>query len=318
MDQSSNKNWIFLAIIGVLAGLCIYLFLGKNKEAQLATNTQTQLTQTKEDKETVQTEYNAALSRLDDLKSENKQLDSLVNTKNAEVEELKTKITNILNNKNATDAEIKEAKKLITSLNKKVDNYVAQIISLKKENAQLTTTNNNLNTEKNNLATEKNNLATEKDKLTQTNTALEESKKQLENTVTLAKVLSASNITLSPIKKRWLTGVEANTNKASRAEKVKIQFDLNDNRVVESGDKNLYIVVYNPNGDADVQGSFKLKDGTEKKYTTTKTVAYTQGTTTKNILLEYVPLNKNFDKGEYLIEIYHNGYLIGSNKVSLK
>jgi DNA repair exonuclease SbcCD ATPase subunit len=317
-NNTNYKNWIFISLIGLLAGLCVYLYLDKNKSKEQIAKTTEALEQTKTDKETVQQEYNAALGRLDDLKSENSQLDSLLTSKNDEIAGLKEKINSILNNDQANAEELSYAKSLIANLNTKLDKYVKEIITLKKENQQLTTdkkdlinTAEKLNKDKKDLTAQNNTLINDKSKL-------DAEKVDLEKKVALAKVLSASNIKLTPIKKRWLTGKEASTNKANRANKMRIEFDLNDNRLADTEDKTIYIVVYDPSGDAQPNGKFSLVDGTEKMYTSKQIIAYEQGKSFRNIGWEYTPLKGDFEKGEYTIEIYHNGYKIGTQIVTLK
>jgi hypothetical protein len=121
-----------------------------------------------------------------------------------------------------------------------------------------------------------------------------------------------------PIKKRLLTGKEANTEKAKRAELIRINFELTDNRISETGEKQIYIVVYGPDGNAFGTDKFKLSNGTEKQYTISKMVPYVQGQTTKNIALDWKPNSDKFSSGTYNVEIYHLGYLVGSKNISLK
>ena len=308
-NSNNNKNYLFIGIITALTALSVYLYIGKNKVENQNHATGEALAEATKD--AMQTDYNAALGRLDELTSKNKEMESAIYAKDGEVADLKAKIDAILQNKNATAAELKTAKELIAKLNSKLASFEIQI-------AELKTANTKLATEKEKLSNEKQDLTTQKEEITKQKEQLAEEKKGLEKKVEIAKVLHASNITLTPIKKRLLTGKEAETGKARRAEVIRINFDVDDNRISESGEKEFYIVVYGPNGDAFSNGKFRMNNGTEKSYTASKTIPYVQGQTSKSISLDWKPIGASFDKGDYQIEIYHMGYKIGGNGVSLK
>jgi myosin heavy subunit len=316
--NNNSKNWIFGAIIAVLAGTSIYMYMAKSKAENANHTTGELLANTTSAKDAMQTDYNAALGRLDELTSKNKGMEDAINAKDGEVADLKKQIDDILQNKNATESDLKKAKGLIATLNGKVSSFEKQIAQLKESNTNLATEKEKLSVEKQNEINAKNEISKERDEIAKQKEELDEEKKGLEKKVEIAKVLHASNITLVPIKKRLLTGKEAETAKARRAELIRITFDLDDNRISESGEKELYLIVYAPNGDAYTTGKFKMNNGTEKNYTVSKTIPYQQGQTSKNISLDWKPIDANFEKGEYQIEIYHSGYKIGGNSVALK
>jgi hypothetical protein len=312
METNTNKkNWIFGIIIAGLLGLCGYLYQAKTKAEQANSSTGEKLAETTADKNQVQTDYNLALGRLDELTSKNTNLDAAINAKDGEIAQLKSKISAILNKQNTTTQDLLDAKKLIAKLNTKA-------ISFEKQIAQLKETNTNLATEKEKLIVEKQDIANQNQEVNKQKEVLATQKAELEKKVDIAKVLHASNITFTPIKTQLLTGKEAETSKANRTKLIRINFNVDDNRISESGEKQMYIVVYGPNGNAYNGGKFILNNGTEKIFTTSKTVPYVQGQTSKNNSLDWKPTDTNFEKGEYQIEIYHSGYKIGENKVMLK
>jgi DNA repair exonuclease SbcCD ATPase subunit len=326
MDTTPNnqgtKNWIMMALIAVLAASSIYLYLSKNKQASLAT---IDIGNANTAKQAVQQEYDAALGRLDLMKSENTQMDSLLTQKDGELNALRTKIESIINNSNATESELKLAKEMINSLNSKLDNFKKEITTLKNTNAKLATDKENLTNDKNNLTKDKENLTAAKTNLENENKAINDEKEAvkekaalLEKKVEVAKVLRASSIKLAPIKHTLLGKNEATTNKAKRADLMRITFNLDDNRISESGEKQVYVVVYNPDGDAYSAGKFRMANGTEKSYSVIKNIPYIQGQTSKGISMDWSPVNAKFNKGDYNVEIYHMGYLIGQEKVGLK
>jgi hypothetical protein len=62
---------------------------------------------------------------------------------------------------------------------------------------------------------------------------------------------------------------------------------------------------------------FKLSTGVEKGYTTSKTISYKQGEKVNDIVTQWIP-SEDFEKGNYKVEVYHMGYNIGSENVTLK
>ncbi len=303
-----SLHWIYLGIIALLVAAGIYLFVNKNKEEDKNEKLTEQVETISTDKATIETDYQAALARLDEMKSESVQMDSLLNTKSSEVEELKAKINAIVKNKNATEAELKEAGRLIKELNNKMSGYQQQILALKNENIQLTEDKKQLTVEKAEVTAQKESLQTEKT--------------ELEKTVELGSVLHASGFTLEAINtKKNLMGKEKeiNTGKAKKADLMRVSFDLDDNRISESGEKILYIVIKTPNGKVVTSNGnvFKLSEGSEMDYTTTKIISYRKGEKVQGITTEWRP-NTSFEAGNYQVEVYHQGYKIGSQRVTLK
>lgn len=150
-----SLHWIYLGIIALLVAAGIYLFVNKNKAEDKSEALSEQVETIATDKASIETEYNAALARLDEMKNESVQMDSLLTSKSSEVEELKSKINAIVKNKNATESELKEAGRLIKELKNKLMGYQEQITALKNENIQLTEEKKNLISEKNEIISER-------------------------------------------------------------------------------------------------------------------------------------------------------------------
>lgn len=303
-QKSFNSNWIYLGIIALLLIAGIYLFVTKNEVEKQKADTINELATVSTDKAAVENQYNAALARLDEMKGQSIQMDSLLNDRNAEVEELKRKIKKILDNKNASESELKKANSMIAQLNSKMAEFQNTITALKQENINLTE-------DKKQLTTAQENLKEEKRKV----------EKTLETTIETASILHASDFKMEAInRKKNLLGKdkEVETGKAKKADLIKFSFDLDENRVSESGEKVIYICVYKPNGSiAGNNSKFKLSNGAEKGYTTSKTISYKQGEKVNDIVTQWIP-SEDFEKGNYKVEVYHMGYNIGSENVILK
>jgi predicted nuclease with TOPRIM domain len=289
-----NNTWIYAVIIALLLGTNVYLFLQKDKANQQKQLVAQQLVHTDSSMSVLQDEYNASLARLDDLTGKNAQLDKLLKEKDSELGKTKSRIQEILAKQNASKKEISEARSLIKKLNSQIGDYEQQIAQLKQQNSQLTL---------------------ERDSVVSTNTGLQEK-------VNLAKVLHASNIRMRALDLRRGGRKEKETTKAKRVDLLRIIFDIDENRIAESGNKELNICIINPNGEllsnaALGSGSFKTADGQSKYYSVSKAVMLETEQPLKDIDVTWQQ-SAVYEKGNYIVEIYHQGYLIGKGSVSLR
>jgi hypothetical protein len=293
-QRRRNNTWIYAVIIALLLATNVYLFLQKDKNQQKLLETKQLLQQADTSMATLQDDYNASLARLDDLTGKNAQLDKLLKQKDSELSKTKSRIQEILAKNNATQKEIAEARGLIGKLNSRIGNYEQQITQLKKQNVA---------------------LAVERDSVAVTNTDLQQK-------VNLAKVLHASNIRLKGIKLTNGGRKEKETEKAKRMDLLRIIFDIDENRIAESGSKELNICIINPDGEllsnaALGSGSFKTSDGQSKYYSVSKAVALQTEQPVKDVNVDWQQ-SAQYSKGIYTVEIYHQGYLIGKGSVSLR
>lgn len=295
----SRNGLIYGILIAALAGTWIYMLYDKNKTNETIVQQGTQIDSISSSRDALQQEYNAANARLDDLISQNSRMDSLVKTKDKELADTKARIQSILSNKNATQAELAEARKLIEQLKTNIAGYQETIERLEGEKLV---------------------LAGERDVARKERDSVGIVKDSLNKEVGLGSVLHASNIKLQPIQVKK-NGKEVETSKAKRADMMRVIFDLDENRIAPTGDKEIYVAITAPDGsplavEALGSGRFSLEDGTEKLYTAKKTVAYVKGEK-QTVSMDWKQ-NSDFKPGDYSVEIYHNGFRIGSGKVNLK
>lgn len=290
-----SNTWIYATIIVLLLATNVYLFLNKDKNQQKHLEAVQQLASADSSLSELQDEYNASLARLDELTGKNAQLDRLLKQKDSELSKTKARIQEILaKNDAASGEEINEARQLIKSLNFRIRDYEKQITQLKKQNTE---------------------LITQRDSVIVTNTDLQQK-------VNLAKVLHASNIRLKAIDLRRGGRKEKETEKAKRVDLFRITFDIDENRIAESGSKELNICIINPDGEllsnsALGSGSFKTSEGLSKYYSVSKTVSLITEQPLLNINVDWQQ-SAEYEKGAYSVEIYHQGYLIGKGSVSLR
>ena len=303
--NTNNTKSIFIGILAVaLLGTWAYLLYDKNKSTEQIQMKTTEANTAMSARDSVQSLYNASLTRLDSITGSNNNLQGQLSDRQSDITKLKNQINRIVSNRNATAAELRHAKELIAELNGKIQNLEAEVARLTGENQQLAAANSSLTQEKQVLQT---NL--------QTTTS---EKEELAKTVDVASTFSASNIQITPINEKH-NGKEKVTTTAKHVDKLVVSFDVS-NRVAKSGPADIYVIVTAPNGQVisdSTLGSGTLttrKEG-DKPYTFKTTVDYEQGST-KTV---QVPLHQShFQTGNYKIEVYQNGFKIAEGTKALK
>ena len=307
-QQSPRKNYKNV-IIGVLAialiGVAGYLIVDKNKSGQVIEQQQTQIAQVTDEKSEIQKNFDASLTRLDSMTGLNSDLSNKLEEKNNEITKTKTEIRSILNKKNTTAAELTRAKELIASLNDKITVMEQDVARLTQENQTLTQ--------------EKVVLTQEKEKLTQDLTATTVIKDNLTKKVEVASTLNATNIAITPVNIKK-NEKEKITTTAKRVDKLVISFDVN-NRIAEPGTADVYVLVTGPDGKLISEeklgsGTFSAREEGEKSFTT-KLPVEIETAKKKTVEFSFVP-GADFQQGNYKIQIYQNGFMIGEGTRELK
>ncbi len=289
-----NNSAIYLIIIAVLLGLCIYLFVNRNKVAEQRDLAEVQYASSDSSRQAVEGEYNAALARLDELVSKNNQMDSVLTNRDSEISKLKRQIDAIVKDKNASKADLGKAKSLIAELNSKVKTYEERIAELEGQNQVLTQ---------------------ERDSTKTANEGLQQK-------VKLGAVLHASNIRMTPLDLRRGGKKEVETGKAKRVDVFRILFDIDENRIAENGKKEIFIRITNPDGmvlsnAAYGSGVTTNADGESVNYTLLKQIDLVQAQPVKDVTVDWNQ-DSDYKKGQYNIELFNEGYKIGGGSVTLK
>ena len=294
------------AVIGVLAAGLIavsgYLIYAKSDSSKTIQQQETTIAKVSDEKSDVQANFDASLARLDSMSTVNTGLEGKLTEKNNEIAKVKSEIRSILNKKNATAAELGRAKTLIASLNEKITSMEADIAQLKQDNQLLT--NDNVV------------LKQEKETLTQDLVATKEVKQTLEKKVDIASTLNASNIVITPINIKS-NGKEKVSTTAKRVDKFVVSFDV-DNRIIQTGSTDVYVVVLGPDGKAINTGAetFTTREEVAMPFTAKMPVDL-ETAKKKNVEFAFVP-GTDFMQGAYTVQIYQNGFLIGQGTRELK
>ena len=298
----SYKNVVIgVLAAGLIAVSAFALFNNKQKE-QTVQQQEVKIEKVSAEKTDIQSSFDASLARLDSMSTVNTGLESKLADKNNEIAKVKIEIRSILNKKNATASELGRAKTLIASLNDKITSMEMDIAQLKQDNQLL----NNDNVV----------LKQEKEVLNQNLTATTELKNSLEKKVDIASTLNASNIILTPINVKS-SGKEKVSTTAKRVDKIVVSFDV-DNRIIQSGSTNVYVVVLGPDGKAINTGTetFTTREAGDIAFTAKMPVDL-ETAKKKNVEFAFMP-GTTFMQGNYTVQIYQNGFLIGQGVRELK
>lgn len=304
--KSDWRTFLSIGLVIALLGTWGYIIWDKSKNKETLLQKDTQYAAVVTQKDTLQSLLDEATNRYDQLKTTNAKKDSTITTKDREISEKRARIQSLLSKVNATKAELQEAKQLIASLNSDIESYKEQVEILKGQNLQLTQEKEAVTNEK--IAVEKN-LESAKSTI-----------KEKEDLIDVGSTLHASNFNILGVDERK-NGKEKETVKAKKVDKLRITFDLDENRISTSGVKDLYISITAPDGtpvavEALGSGKFTTRDGQDKFFTHKIEISYTQGQR-QTVSFDWKQ-NTAFATGNYKIEVFHNGFKIGEGVRAFK
>ena len=247
----------------------------------------------------LQKDLEDATMRYDIIKTANSKKDSSITSKDKIIEEKKARINSILKKLNATASELSEAKQLIASLNGDIEGYKTQIESLEGQKFKLTQ--------------EKQTIATQRDEIKRSYDSSVKIIRNREGVIDVGSTLHASNFKISGITE-LSKGREKETTTAKNVDKLRISFDLDENMITSSGEKILYIVITDPEGNIITQQSsqdptINTREGAVIKYTQKLIVDYIQNKS-QTVSFDWKQV-RPFAIGNYKIEVYNNGFKVG-------
>ncbi|MEO6893381.1 MAG: hypothetical protein ABI136_00020 [Ginsengibacter sp.] len=296
-------------IIGLLiAGIIIlggYLIFDHSRSNENLKAQQTEVAKVTSEKSNIQSSFDASLARMDSMQTSNADLDGKLTASNEEIAKMKTEIRSILNKKNASASELSKARNLIAQLNGQISDLQSQIAMLSQQNDSLTQ----------NVAVLTNQNQTLSHNLDSTSVVSQDLAKKVD----VASTLNASNISITPLKVKN-NGKQKVSTVAKRVDKLLVSFDVN-NRIFESGSTDLYVVVTGPDGkpvttDNTMGDTFTTRDNGSKTFTA-KLPVELETAKAKNVQFAFSP-SGHFQQGNYTIQIYQNGFLIGEKTRELK
>ncbi len=301
--KNSSKIYYIIIIIILLAlnGLFIYNYF----------NTDKKLVQTEEKlfaTDSVRAELDKILgetqSNLDLYKGKNSELDAFLKEKNDSLQEYADRIDNLLRSGRLNKVQLAKAMEEIDQLRYYKRKYLNQIDSL---STQITALNN-----------ENKDLRGKVDKEKRQNESLNMENVRLNNKVAIGAKLNVKTIYVTGVKTRS-NGKERETNRASQLEKLRVTYTIDENYVNDPGEKTIFMKVIGPDGatlynEAAGSGTFTFQ-GQESLYSVKQQMEFDQKA---KEMTTYWTKGSTFGKGSYKLELFIDGFLIGSSNFELK
>jgi len=256
---------------------------------------------------TTETELTTTLQRLDEIRVE-------LDDKIAQIEKLGGNVVDLQKAKAEVESELRSARKRfgkdISELKDRVEGY-EELLELKDGEIEKL---KSLNRE---LFTENRTLKTRQNKLSDSINTLSQNKEELASKVALASQLKAENVIVASVNAR---GKENDSPFRSRQlEKLKVEFNIADNKVAPIEGKTIMIRVTDENGQpifdvARGSGTFQL-NGREEFYTSAQEILFDN---TKQKLTFMYEKGSEYASGVYNVEIFTDGYLMGRSQFTVR
>ena len=298
-NENPLKKWVI--ILGVISflGICSTIYFAFFAKPVF----NTEYIRSEYEKELLNTELDSLMAAHEQIKAQYGDLSEQLSEKdsiiNANADEIKRLI--------ASQADYRKIKKQLERLQKISQEYVAEMDRLYTENRELKEENTQV-----------------KESLTkseQKNAEIQKDNEALNEKIQTASVITAYNFTSQVVYEKK-TGVEVETDRASKAKRFKISCVLGENSLREAGAVNVYCRISLP-GDGRVlcQGkgdaySF-MYNGERLQYTMRNTVNYTGKSEKVNLVWNLKDDDKAI-KGTYVAQIYTDEKFLGETTFTLK
>jgi len=292
MENPNKNNSSLKAVIAVLAvlliGSLVYIF-------KLSSDTdvvKTELTTTLTEKESVMKDLQELKATYDAAIAENTSMsDELIQERD--------KVVALMDDLNKSKGDVSKYKNQVAGMQAKMKTLVAENDELKKQNGVLTVQRDSTIV-----------VLGESKKF---NEVLVGQNEELAKTVEKGSKLSILNTKTAAYKLKS-SGKQIETDKASRADVLKVSFTIAENQIAKSGDKTYYIQVIDAKNN--VLGDKKTESFGDNTltYSFKKTIQYENKTVQVS---EDLP-GKDFEKGTYFINVFDNDELVSKTSFSLR
>jgi len=292
-----NSNVIYFLIVVVLALLAtdVYLYLQKNKsDIRIVTQN--------DEKTRLQTELDSLEAQIEQVNAGKTKLSAEMQAKNDSLKAHIKTLRGELAKGKLTAAELAKAQEDVKQLRYFVTKYNADIDELKKQNMA--------------LSTERDTLKTTLKTANQKDSTLSKQNQDLGAKVKVGSAikLAAANIVAYKIKG---SGKEVDVKRAAPAKKIKINFTVASNDIAEKGMHDIYVRIIDPTGNlitANDSGPFNA-DGQNLQFTYKTSIDFKNDGSSYTI--DWVN-QVAFQKGDYTVLLYADGYTMGKSGFTLK
>ncbi|MEN9327172.1 hypothetical protein [Flavobacterium sp.] len=296
LNQSNSRNSGLKVVVVILAlllmGSLAYVYkLQQDKDA-----VDSSLSKTLTEKEKFQEELESKIAEYDIAIADNTAL-------KGELEEEQAKIMELLEKIKKSDGSIAELSKFKTQyvkLKREMDNLIAENNVLKANNSKLTKNLDSTNVVLTNAKT--------------ANDTLVAKNENLSKTVEKAQRLSVLNLTTLAVKQKG-SGKQINTDKASKANVLKIGFTIAENQVAKVGERTYYIQVIDSKNNVLGEKKTETFGATYLPYSFQKTIKYEN----KTVQVQEDLSVKNISAGTYFVNVFDKkGELVSKSSFQLR
>lgn len=291
------SNKVYIVIIAVLLGVLGFMAYKINSQDKQYVYISQEYANLDEDRKELAVELEAMKMNYDTLSVTNSEMQAKIDEQENELSILLKKVKN-------KDYDITKLKAEANTLRSIMKNYIHQIDSLNQAN-QLLTAERNAEAERANSAEAKG--------------------RELEGELSTSKEMNAkgSVLTTGEYVNTALfernSGKQVDTDRASKTEMIKSCFRIRKNPIAKPGMRTLYMAVIGPDNKVltgKTSGNISV-GGAETAYSVTREVDYQQNDADVCV---YYTANEGyeFQKGNYKINVYESGGLIGSSNITLK
>jgi cell division protein FtsB len=292
MENPKNNNSSLKAVIAVLAvlliGSLVYIF-------KLSSDTdvvKTELTTTMTEKDSVMKDLQELKATYDAAIAENTSMsDELIQERD--------KVVALMSDLNKSKGDVSKFRSQVQAMQGKMKTLVAENDELKKQNGTLTV--------------QRDSTIVVLGESKKYNEVLVGQNEELAKTVEKGAKLSVLNTKTAAYKLRS-SGKQIETDKASRADVLKVSFTVAENQIAKSGDKTYYVQVIDSKNN--VLGDKKTESFGDNTltYSFKTTVKYENKTVNVS---EDLP-GKDFAKGAYFINVFDNDELVSKTSFNLR
>ncbi len=318
MSQSENTSnskvhAMYIVLIALLIGGLVYTNVKLKKSKETIVVTEKQRDDVSALKAELDKKYGESLQEIESYRAENAGLDSLLSVRTQELTAKKAKIDALLSQISSLQSNDAAKSKLLAEAQ-------ALIKQMDEDKARLQTSIDSLMTVNKQLYQERDSVTGELVNTLAKKQEIEDENKKMKDRIDKASILSTANIQATPIR-MTKKGKEDEVSKAKDAEKLRVCFDLLQNKIAPSGQTELAVRIVSPDGTT-IQmsslGSGTLQDattGNDIPFTYTISPDYQNETKT---VCSYWAQTFKFSPGKYSVEVYEKGFLIGQSSFMMK
>lgn len=292
MDNKKTLTYASISLALILTAVCAYMYFQMRDEQE---QNQQMIQVLEMDKAEMENEYKQFSMQYNEMMTQINN-DSLINQLAIEQQRSDSLLRELQRTKADDAREIIRLKKELATLRQVLRDYIMQIDSLGRENEALRVDNSNLRQENQQAQASITDLASKNE--------------QLSDKVAIASQLDATAISATARNKR---GKECH--KVKDAKKFAINFTISRNVTTQTGMRTLYLRITTPTGETLTQGGTFEFENRQLPYSIRKDIEYTGQEQAVSV---YWDITQTLSSGEYRIDIFADGQVIGQTRLTLK